>query len=85
MFISGLQEWNSRSESIYLEGQKKGLTAFKNQMDFILKKQKEANVREYITRLHDKGMEAYKRSHLPNFITIKGGIFLGEIKKVIEL
>ncbi|XP_057293788.1 uncharacterized protein LOC130622346 isoform X2 [Hydractinia symbiolongicarpus] len=79
----GLQDWNTKSEAIYIEGQKKGLTAFKNQMDYILKKQKEASIEEYVSSLHSNGIDAYKRSHLPNFPAIKGGVYLGEIKKAI--
>lgn len=53
-------------------------------MDYILKKQKETSIEEYVSSLHSNGIDAYKRSHLPNFPAIKGGVYLGEIKKVNE-
>ena len=77
-----MNEWNTKSEEIYMNGQKRGLAAFKNQMEFLLKRQQETNIRDYISRLHEDGMTAYKRSNMPNFNIIKGGVFLSDVKKV---
>ncbi|XP_065666687.1 uncharacterized protein LOC100210878 isoform X5 [Hydra vulgaris] len=79
----GLNEWNTKSEEIFMNGQKRGLIAFKNQMEFVLKRQQENSIRDYISRLHEDGMTAYKRSNMPNFNIVRGGVFLNDVKKAI--
>lgn len=78
---NGIDKWTHDSERFLFDGHKRGIIAFKNQFDAIVKSEKNFNTRSYIEHLHETGINSFKRSSIPGTKEQSGEQDLNNIKK----
>jgi len=79
----GIDDWTQNGERVVSDMSKRGIVAFKNQFDALVKRDKKVSVRSYIESIHVEGVAGVKRSTLPHPQVTQQSDQLHRVKKAV--